>query len=326
DLISQVQPGVSTNYFICDGHGSTRMLVGAGGNIVNVFAYDAFGSLIASNGASQTAYLYCGQQWDSDLGFYLNRARYLNPDTGRFWTMDSYDGDDEDPLSLHKYLYGADNPVNMRDPSGHDYGAFDINLASILTPLVLPTVPTELSDALLSEPGLGVYTPIALAPAITVYISVDTAGIPPSFNASAIQSTLQTQLSANVFNLPPPGHSVTVKVHDESSGPGTLGWIGSPKHAYVNRVNWTLNAGIASSGGGETRLNRAQIEGQCSGSPTTQTYVNIFAHEVFWLNAGGHWDHDWNPNGEITAGTAFPFSPYTVLPSSRTTLRSDFGF
>ena len=44
---------------------------------------------------------------------------YLNPDTGRFWTMDSFEGDSEDPLSLHKYLYVEDNPVNGIDPLGH---------------------------------------------------------------------------------------------------------------------------------------------------------------------------------------------------------------
>jgi RHS repeat-associated protein len=107
DLISQRMPGTSTNYFIFDGHGSTRVLTDAGGNVVNTFAYDAFGNLIASNGAPQTAYLYCGQQFDSNLGLYYNRARYLNQNTGRFWTMDTDEGDNEDPLSLHKYLYGG---------------------------------------------------------------------------------------------------------------------------------------------------------------------------------------------------------------------------
>jgi RHS repeat-associated protein len=48
------------------------------------------------------------------------RARYLNPNTGRFWTMDTYEGDNEDPLSLHRYLYCQDNPVNGTDPFGHD--------------------------------------------------------------------------------------------------------------------------------------------------------------------------------------------------------------
>jgi RHS repeat-associated protein len=48
----------------------------------------------------------------------IARARYLNPNTGRFWSMDSYKGNNKDPLSLHKYLYVSDNPVNMMDPRG----------------------------------------------------------------------------------------------------------------------------------------------------------------------------------------------------------------
>jgi RHS repeat-associated protein len=47
---------------------------------------------------------------------------YLNPNTGRFWTMDTFAGNNQDPLSLHKYLYATDNPVNQVDPSGHDSG------------------------------------------------------------------------------------------------------------------------------------------------------------------------------------------------------------
>jgi RHS repeat-associated protein len=49
-----------------------------------------------------------------------SQARYLNPGTGRFQTMDSYEGEQNDPPSIHKYLYGADDPVNRVDPSGHD--------------------------------------------------------------------------------------------------------------------------------------------------------------------------------------------------------------
>jgi hypothetical protein len=87
-----------------------------------------------------------------------------------------------------------------------------------------------------------------------------------------------------------------------------------------------LKAGIASSARGETGINPSAINSHTGGSPTTQTYVNILAHEVVWLNAGGHFDHNWNPDGEITSGTSNPFSGYTVLPSSRLTLRKDFDF
>jgi RHS repeat-associated protein len=49
-----------------------------------------------------------------------SRARYVDADIGRFTTMDTYAGNNNDPLSLHKYLYAEDNPANMVDPSGHE--------------------------------------------------------------------------------------------------------------------------------------------------------------------------------------------------------------
>jgi hypothetical protein len=51
----------------------------------------------------------------------------MNPNTGRFQAMDTYQGDNEDPLSLHKYLYVANNPVNLTDPSGEDWLSATIN-------------------------------------------------------------------------------------------------------------------------------------------------------------------------------------------------------
>ncbi len=47
----------------------------------------------------------------------ISQARYLNVNTGRFQTMDTYGGDNEDPFSLHKYLYGQDDSVDGSDPS-----------------------------------------------------------------------------------------------------------------------------------------------------------------------------------------------------------------
>ncbi len=49
-----------------------------------------------------------------------SQARWLNANSGRFQTMDSFEGAQADPQSLHKYLYAHGNPVNMVDPSGHD--------------------------------------------------------------------------------------------------------------------------------------------------------------------------------------------------------------
>ena len=57
---------------------------------------------------------------------------YLNPTTGRFWSMDSFEGRGGDTLSLHKYLYGHADPVNNIDPSGNE-SLMGISLAGTLS-------------------------------------------------------------------------------------------------------------------------------------------------------------------------------------------------
>jgi RHS repeat-associated protein len=124
-LISQQQFNTNTllptatSYYGFDGHGSVRFLMDTNQFITDTYAYDAYGTTVASTGSTPNNYLYCGEQYDSNLGLYYLRARYYKPDTGRFWTMDSFAGRQEEPLSLHRYLYGWDNPVNMDDPSGN---------------------------------------------------------------------------------------------------------------------------------------------------------------------------------------------------------------
>ena len=56
---------------------------------------------------------------DTETGLYYLRARYMNPETATFTSMDSYAGNIYDPASLHRYLYANANPVKYTDPSGH---------------------------------------------------------------------------------------------------------------------------------------------------------------------------------------------------------------
>jgi RHS repeat-associated protein len=106
--------------FLHDGWGNTRALTDTTGAVLESYAYDAFGQRLgATAGPARTHYLYRSEQWDSDLGLSYNRARYLDLDAGRFWTMDTYEGRPSDPLSLHKYLYAHADPVNGKDPSGN---------------------------------------------------------------------------------------------------------------------------------------------------------------------------------------------------------------
>lgn len=82
------------------------------------YIYDAFGNLRDHLGKSENRYLYAGEQYDSDAGLYYLRARYYDPQNGRFLTHDPYVGNPHEPVTLHSYLYGNANPVMYADPSG----------------------------------------------------------------------------------------------------------------------------------------------------------------------------------------------------------------
>ena len=93
-------PGGNLSRVGYDGHGSTRASTSSTAAITDTYDYDAFGNIVHSTaigippgGTTVTAtpneFLFAGEQFDSDLGLYYNRARYLNVSTGRFWTMET---------------------------------------------------------------------------------------------------------------------------------------------------------------------------------------------------------------------------------------------
>ena len=94
-------------------------LTDEGGSVTDTYTFDAFGNLTSSTGDTENSYLYRGEQFDSFTGLYYLRARYMNPSTGTFITMDEYAGSVFEPLSLHKYLYANANPVMNSDPTGY---------------------------------------------------------------------------------------------------------------------------------------------------------------------------------------------------------------
>ena len=104
--------------FNYDGLGSTRFLTDTAGAITDTYAFRAFGELEGSTGITLNDYLYTGEQYDPNLGFYYLRARYYNPGDGRFQNMDTFLGRLFEPVTLHKYLYANADPIFFVDPSG----------------------------------------------------------------------------------------------------------------------------------------------------------------------------------------------------------------
>ena len=122
DLVCQRQGG-TTSYYGYDGNGNTRFLTTTNAAITDTYAYDSFGILVTNTGTTTNFYRYSGEQYDPTLGLTYLRARYVNTGTGRFINRDSFEGNADEPMSLHRYLYAHDDPVNNIDPSGNEIEA-----------------------------------------------------------------------------------------------------------------------------------------------------------------------------------------------------------
>lgn len=133
-LVSQ-QRGDAVTYYLSDAHDSVRQLADAEGTVTDTYSYDAWGNLLSKTGATENSYYYCGEQLDGTTGYYYLRARYMDPATGTFTTLDTYQGSQSDPITLNKYLYANANPVMYNDPTGH-FGLLSIGASLLLAPII----------------------------------------------------------------------------------------------------------------------------------------------------------------------------------------------
>ena len=102
-------------WYVKDAHGDTVQLTDGNGNIVWNYAYDAFGNqkeTVNSSTEPYNPFRYTGEYFDAETGFIYLRARYMDPQTGRFIS--------EDPAcdGANWYVYAGGNPVMLFDPSG----------------------------------------------------------------------------------------------------------------------------------------------------------------------------------------------------------------
>ncbi|KPU42117.1 tRNA(Glu)-specific nuclease WapA precursor [Oxobacter pfennigii] len=117
-------------------HGDVVKLLNENSDVIKDYTYDPYGmeEVNSSNSFGNSRFTdvwqqevekvdnpfrYAGEYLDDETGLYYLRARYYDPNIGRFISEDSYPGEAKDPLSLNLYVYCYNNPINFFDPSGH---------------------------------------------------------------------------------------------------------------------------------------------------------------------------------------------------------------
>jgi RHS repeat-associated protein len=102
------------DYYEQDGLGSVTSLTASNGSIAQNYTYDSFGNTTNSSGSLTNFFRYTGREFDTETNLDYYRARYYDPNTGRFV--------DEDPVDFdggtNFYDYVANDPVTLFDPWG----------------------------------------------------------------------------------------------------------------------------------------------------------------------------------------------------------------
>ncbi len=106
--------GGATNYYHADGLGSVTSLSNSTGALAQSYTYDSFGKQTAASGSLTNPFRYTGRESDVETGLYYYRARYYDPNVGRFLT--------EDPIrftgGFDFYSYVGNSPIDIADPVG----------------------------------------------------------------------------------------------------------------------------------------------------------------------------------------------------------------
>ncbi len=115
-----------TYYYHADGLGSITSVTDSTQAVVNRYAYDTYGAMKRSE-TVWNDFGFAGREYDSETGLYYLRARYYDPETGKFMSKDpiGFAGGD-----VNLYRYVGNNPVYWIDPFGLELT--DAQIANII--------------------------------------------------------------------------------------------------------------------------------------------------------------------------------------------------
>ncbi len=107
-------------YYHYDGQGNVIALSDNTGGASENYIYDPYGKTETNTG---NVYRHKGRRLDFETGYYYYRARYYDPEIGRFLSADPIGYGD----GLNMYAFVGNDPMNYRDPSGTDFCADNPN-------------------------------------------------------------------------------------------------------------------------------------------------------------------------------------------------------
>ncbi|MBW7473875.1 hypothetical protein K0T92_03890 [Paenibacillus oenotherae] len=126
-----------SGYYWYNGHGDVIRITDASGTEINRYAYDIWGNVTEKVEGMSNPFRYTGEIQDDESGYIYLRARYYDPTVGRFTNEDTYEGENDDPLSQNLYTYVNNNPLKYTDPTGNLPCLPGMSFCKVKTPKVV---------------------------------------------------------------------------------------------------------------------------------------------------------------------------------------------
>ena len=112
------------------------------GTLAQTYTFDSFGNQTGSSGSLTNPFQYTAREFDPETSLYFYRARYYDPNVGRFLSEDLL-GFGAGPSDFYEYAFNS--PTNYTDPWGYQ---------AVPVPVPIP-VPEPAPIPFWPFPGLG---------------------------------------------------------------------------------------------------------------------------------------------------------------------------
>jgi RHS repeat-associated protein len=181
-LLAMVTPSDQVYCYHFNATGSTVAMTDSSQTMVNKYAYDPFGKVTNQEETISQPFKFVGQYgvMTEPNGFYYMRARYYDPQVGRFIPEDpiGFEGGD-----VNLYAYVGNNPIVLIDPLG---------LCSVADRCA------SLTQYYVNQSGLNNLPQIAKTAGIVTAVGIGAAVATPAIQAAAAAPAVKTAYASGM--------------------------------------------------------------------------------------------------------------------------------
>jgi RHS repeat-associated protein len=117
-LLAGLAQAGTRHYYYTDPQGTPLAKTDASGTVIATYDYAPYGAPVAGMSGAPNGPGYTGHVNDPDTGFVYMQARYYDPGTGRFLSVDPVSPEQGNLFNFNRYDYTNNNPINHTDPDG----------------------------------------------------------------------------------------------------------------------------------------------------------------------------------------------------------------